>query len=306
VDRDREYGLKKLKTFRKIKLTSLEREQTWFRRKKYDPQHPRVKETARKIIRSKDAVKALELEIENAEINVAEPDSAAWMTHGRVLSKDGKGIKGLTVSYFDESARWVRPAGFVCTDARGYFSLIYIDEKGEGKEISDKQPLYLTVTDSKQKALYRDPLPLFKQIGLVDSRVVVLGDGDKIGTPPESGAPPEPPEKPEPQEKDGKPDIWIVRGTVRDPKGKPAGGLLLSLYDKDLFFDDRLGTTETNEKGEFAFRYKTIDFSDLFEAKPDLYIKITSGKRVLYNGKHLPRYDAGREEIFKIKLEQSV
>lgn len=306
ADKDRASGLKKLKTFRQIKLVSLEREQVRLKQKKFGPEHRRVKEVSKKMIRSKNTIKALELEIENAEINVPEPDPAAWMTHGRVLAKDGQGIKGLTVSYFDEDARWARATDFVCTDNQGYFSLIYKDKEGERDEISGKQPLYLTVTDSKQNVLYRDTVPLFKQIGLVDSRVVILDNGKKIGTPPQSGTPPEPPKKQEPHEKDGKPDVWAVRGKVRDHQGKPVGGLFLSLYDQDFLFDDRLGTTKTDEKGEFTFRYKTADFHDLFEAKPDLYIKIMMGERELYDGKQSVRYNAGWEEIFDIVLGKSV
>ncbi len=64
------------------------------------------------------------------------------------------------------------------------------------------------------------------------------------------------------------------RGRVVDERGEGMGGLVVSLFDRDRIFEDRLGTTQTDENGEFSFTYRTEDFPDLFDAHPDLYLKI--------------------------------
>ena len=50
--------------------------------------------------------------------------------------------------------------------------------------------------------------------------------------------------------------------------------LTIRLFDRDHVFDDRLGATQTDAKGEFEIVYRTQDFHDLFEGGPDLYLKV--------------------------------
>ena len=104
--------------------------------------------------------------------------------------------------------------------------------------------------------------------------------------------------------KDDRADKWTVYGSVTYmSNGEGIGGLSVRLYDKDLLFDDWLGTTQTDSSGCFKIVYEQRAFGDLFESKPDLYLKVTDNKgRILYNSKDAVRFDAGREEVFEIQI----
>ena len=65
------------------------------------------------------------------------------------------------------------------------------------------------------------------------------------------------------------------QGRVAEKNGQGLEGLLVSLYDKDLLFDDRLGETLTDASGDFTLVYRTEDFRDLFESKPDIFLKVS-------------------------------
>jgi hypothetical protein len=96
---------------------------------------------------------------------------------------------------------------------------------------------------------------------------------------------------------------WAVRGRVTDEAGKGLGGLTVSLYDKDLLFDDRLGQTETDADGNYSFNYHTEDFRDLVERKPDIYLKVIDREgRTLYTSKRKIKYEAGRVEIVNAQV----
>ena len=101
------------------------------------------------------------------------------------------------------------------------------------------------------------------------------------------------------------PDTWIVRGAVIDEEGIGIGGLIVSLYDKDLIFDDVLGTTATDRSGYFKIMYRTEAFRDLFEERPDLYLKVTDNEgNELYTSKEAVWFEAGRIETFNVTVEQ--
>jgi hypothetical protein len=101
------------------------------------------------------------------------------------------------------------------------------------------------------------------------------------------------------------PDIWTVEGQVTDENGIGIGGLIVSLFDKDMPFDDILGSTITDREGCFRIWYRTAAFRDLFEAKPDLYLKATDDQgNLLYTSEDAVRHEAGRAETFKITIER--
>ena len=96
-----------------------------------------------------------------------------------------------------------------------------------------------------------------------------------------------------------------MRGRVTDESGKGIGGLIVSLYDKDLFFDDRLGQAETDNQGNYNLTYQAEDFRDLIERKPDIYLKVLDqDDETLHTSKRKLRCEAGRVEIINIKLER--
>ena len=79
-------------------------------------------------------------------------------------------------------------------------------------------------------------------------------------------------------------------------------GLFVKAYDKDLLFDDLLGTAFTKSGGAFVIRYELRDFKDLFETKPDIYLDVYSpdGEDCLYSTKCNVRMDAGSLEEFEV------
>ena len=100
------------------------------------------------------------------------------------------------------------------------------------------------------------------------------------------------------------PDAWVVQGKVVDEESKQGmGKVIVSLYDKDLFFDDVLGTTITDDEGKFEITYRTEAFRDLFEAKPDLYVKVLDATgKTLYCSRKPLRPEASHIETFNIAI----
>ncbi len=79
----------------------------------------------------------------------------------------------------------------------------------------------------------------------------------------------------------------VVGTVVEEESGKPLAGLIVRAYDKDLIFDDDLGSVPTNANGEFEISYTETQFRDFNETQPDLYVKVfdASGKTVLHSTK---------------------
>jgi hypothetical protein len=83
-------------------------------------------------------------------------------------------------------------------------------------------------------------------------------------------------------------------------------GLTVEAMDRDLIFDDRLGTVTTNEDGRFEIRYTEADFRDFIEQRPDIYIRILAADgALLYTSEHATRCEAGKTETFNIELPET-
>ncbi len=294
VEKLRREGLEKVKLFHSVKNRALEREHTRLS-DKLGADHPRVKKITARIQYNQSLFQDLDVEIEKANISVPSVDENNWMVHGRVLDRDRKGISGLTVGLFDEQGNWIRPLGYGCTNKRGYFSIIYPQKGKEHTDISESVKLFLYVSDNSYNILYKDSEPLYLRIGGVDYREIYLPEED-ICTAPEPGS----------DDTMFQPETWVVKGRVTDESGRRGiGGVTVSLYDQDLLFDDRLGTTVTDEDGHFTMIYNTEDFRDFIEAKPDLYLKVLDkeGEELYASGKPV-RYEAGHVEAFNIKIKK--
>ena len=99
---------------------------------------------------------------------------------------------------------------------------------------------------------------------------------------------------------------WYVYGRVSDPDGYGLSNLRVSVYDKDLLFDDRLGEVTTDNRGEFACMFRNKDFKDVFESTPDLYIKVMDKRgKVLYSSESAIRFKSKRVERFEIILDKN-
>jgi len=293
LDSERAKGLQRLKIFHSIKNDGAVREQNRLKAK-YGPEHPMVKKLDERLTYNIGLSKELDVEIERTEISQPFFDINTWMVHGRVLDKEGKGISELTMSLYDKKKVWVEELGHACTDDRGYYAIRYRVEPEREQEIPETRELFLTVTDSAFKVLHRETEPLFVKIGQIDFRLIVLDDKGGICEPPQPG---------NNQTAAVRPDAWLVRGRVVYENGDPGRGLTVSLYDKDLVFDDALGTILTDDGGRFSIIYRTDAFPSLFEANPDLYLKVLDNTgNILFRSKKI-RAVAGRVEEFEITIK---
>ena len=95
-----------------------------------------------------------------------------------------------------------------------------------------------------------------------------------------------------------------VTGRIQEKEsGLGVAGLLVRAYDKDLLFDDLLGTAVTDERGEFELHYGEKDFRELFEKRPDIYLAVYAPPcRLLLETKQQIRWSAGRAEHFELEL----
>ena len=100
----------------------------------------------------------------------------------------------------------------------------------------------------------------------------------------------------------------IVGRIVEEESGKPLAGLQVRAFDKDLLFDDKLGTAVTDVNGEYTIYYSSLDFSLLqdLETVPELYIRVfdASRKKLLYSTEKAIRKGHLVEERFDVKLSK--
>ena len=295
LDQQRSNGLENLKTLQTIKDDAAQREKLRLTNK-YGADHPRVQKITDRLNYNQGLQKELDVEIERTKITIPDFDVNTWMVHGGIVDRAGTPLKDLTVSLHDEDGNWIEELGMACTDERGYFAIQYKLEPKSAAAIPDTQKLILTVTDSDGRLLHRETEPLYLRAGQIDYRLIVITDKGETCPPPSPG----------PDDSgDLTPDAWVVHGKVVDQQKQPLSGLTVSLYDKDLFFDDVLGTTLTDDDGNFKMIYRTEAFRDFFEQKPDIYLKVLDKTgQTLYSSRKAVRSEAGREEKFDITIKK--
>lgn len=96
-----------------------------------------------------------------------------------------------------------------------------------------------------------------------------------------------------------------LSGTVVEAEsGLGLAGLFVKAYDKDLLFDDLLGTAFIGPSGEFEIVSEADDFREFFDAKPDIYLRVLTpdGKHELYSTRDAVRWNAGRYEEFDVRI----
>lgn len=252
---------------------------------KLGAEHPRVRAIAAEIEINGPLVRDLRLEAETAVIPTAVPESDTWIVHGHVRDAQGEGIAGLTVAPYTEQGVWDQAMGYACTDRAGYYRL-------ETKRVTGA-PRRLHVIDQAGDDLLADDLPLSTTPGTAVYRLLISSEGaNPCVSPSKSTANPVP-----------LPGGWVVRGHVTDANGRPVPGVIVTIYDKDLFFDDRLGQIETDTDGSYLLGYRAEDFRDLIERKPDLYVEVRRRDgEVLYRSTRPIRWDVGAVEIIDVKL----
>jgi hypothetical protein len=286
ADQLRAEQLQQLIVVRQAKATGLKREEARLT-KKLGASHPRVAEFSARRNMNSLLARDLNLEVTRARTEIPQVDEKTWVVFGRVRDQELKGVPNLTIVLYDEQANWVKQLGYACTGTDGSFRL----STQSFAEV--KAPVFVNVLTAQVVRLYADEVPMTPTGGRFDYREIILPAGAQACSPPTSV--PKPP--------DAESGAWIVRGRVTDEAGKGLGGLTVSLYDKDLFFDDRLGETETDESGDYSLTYHTEEFRDLIERKPDIYLKVMDQKgKTVYTSKETIKYESGRIEIVNVVI----
>jgi hypothetical protein len=283
---------------RTIKDKRLRREQARIANK-LGPTHERVTEIDGRLAINAAMIRDLKLESARAHTETPQVEKDTWLLHGYVRDKALKGVSNLTVALFDHAGSRVKGLSHGCTSSNGYFRIA--SRIGSGSAGS----AYIRVLSQDGSLLYAGNSPLRPAAGSIDYREIILSGEAVVCPPPPIEPPVEPPVEPEtPAEEVPPRDYWIVRGRVTDKSGKGLGGLFVSLYDEDLFFDDRLGQAETDENGKYSLTYRTHEFRDLFERKPDLYLKVIDKKgKSLFVLKGRVWYESGRVETIDIEID---
>jgi hypothetical protein len=286
ADKLRADQLEQLTVARQAKDTGLRREHARLT-KKLGPDHPRVAAIAGRLNVNAGMKRDLTLESARARTEVPKLDETSWALLGFVRDKDLNGLPDLTVALYDGKGKWVEQLGYACTREDGHFRL---EVRTLGQVAG---PVFAHVLTAQSAHLYADPVALTPEGGKIDYREIILSKSGQPCPPP--GGPSRGPA--------AAPDAWIVRGRVTDRAGKGLSGLTVSVYDKDLLFDDRLGETETDAEGNYQVTYRTEDFRDLIEKKPDIYVKVMDQKgKTVYTSKTAVRYEAGRVEVVDVEI----
>jgi hypothetical protein len=287
VDDQRASALERLQIVRGVKASSLKREQARLALK-YGEDHPRVKALANRIPINQGLLDNLTAETARARTTIPIVDENRWVVHGYVRDENHKGMQGLTVALYDQSNQWVRELGHGCTDQKGYFKI-----ESTSRLVTRGAQVSLHVLNSHGEVLFADKNMIAPAPGQVDYREIIVSEGTQVCAPPVAG----------PKEPLTSPDSWTVRGRVTDQNGRGIGGMVVNVFDKELIFDDRLGQTETDESGAFNLTYRTKDFRDLIEKKPDIYVKVTNQKgKTIYSSQEPIRFEAGRVEVINIQI----
>ena len=285
LDRMRATALENLQLLRTARAEGLRSEQQRLS-SKLGAEHPRVAELASVRADNQRFINGLVVENERARVEVPQADAQTWVLHGFVRDQQSRGVANVTVALYDASGNWIQQLGYAGTSANGYFRLAAHNLAGL------KPPFFVHVLSSQAAHLHVDNVALTPESGRVVYHEIVIS-GTQAGTPPGESR----------NDPVAEPGAWIVRGRVTDKAGKGLSDLVVSVYDEDLFFDDRLGQVDTDKNGDYSLSYRVEDFRDLIEKKPDIYITVLDQKgKTLYTSKKKLRYEAGRVEIVNLVI----
>lgn len=228
ADEARSADLAGLGRLRQVKAASQERSARRLAAR-YGKNDPRVRALAEKAAVNRALTRQLAFERDRSLGGAPAPDPNGWIVHGHVRNADLSAAPGLTVALYDAKGTWIRQLGHDCTDAAGHFQLSY--SKGEpgkpdpdrpGEETDTFVPgsgqdslkrlrdtpvfaravattrvqLFVRVFDKNGQQLRQDGDALTPEVGAVDYREIILGEG--VCPPPEPGPAPKPGDPSEP------------------------------------------------------------------------------------------------------------
>jgi hypothetical protein len=101
------------------------------------------------------------------------------------------------------------------------------------------------------------------------------------------------------------PQSFRITGTVEEAEtGRPLAKLIVRAFDRDLVLDDKVGFATTDGEGRFEIRYRSSDFSDLRESRPDLYLRVydAEGTGLLYETTDAIRWNASADEHYRLRI----
>jgi|GEM_PF-1206923 len=301
-DKIAEERLKELTDLREIQIISrsLLRHEEKRLSRKLGEDHPRTRRMKARIKQNLEIVKDLDSELEIARIKTPEVARDETLIHGRVVDEGYRGVKGLEVCMVDASGNTLANLGTGKADDSGYYSIVVKSENVREMSKVLEEGVFLTVRDRKSEVIHRRSEPVKIAEGdrilaeVVLSREDVATVRDMVKRPPEE------------IDRAFGPDTWVVWGRVTDEKDQGIGGLTVSVYDKGLTFDDRLGTISTDKEGYFILSYLEEDFQDLIDAQPDIYLKVLDEEgKTLYSSKEAVKYESGRAELFNVQIRES-
>jgi|GEM_PF-1339298 len=305
ADTTRADGLDGLARLRSARTATQQREAARLAQK-LGPDHPRVVALQERV--AADPVLTAQVRAEAARART-QPVSVGggWAVHGHVRTADGTPVPGLTAALYGPDGRRVEGVGWGCTDAAGYF-LIRVETLPE-----QVQPVRLHLVDASGRHVYVEPRDLVPAAGQAVYRSITLGKDAGAAAvcnpPPDDaggaggGTGTAPPKDEGTTRLEGTKGEWTVVGTVSGEDGAPLPGVTVSLYDRDLFFDDRLGQTTTDDAGRYRLVYRTGDFRDFIESRPDLYVRVLdpAGKEMHTQPAKI-RTEAGKTETLDVRV----
>lgn len=99
-----------------------------------------------------------------------------------------------------------------------------------------------------------------------------------------------------------------IQGTVvEDESSRALEGLLVRAYDKDVLRDDFLGEARTDAGGRFEVVFTEVQFMDLHETRPDLYVRVfdASGATLLGTTEDRVRKNAELKERIDVRIPRT-
>src|SRR5258706_3405186 len=215
-------------------------------------------------------------EVVNLALPAPEPTVTPYRVEGKVSRPDGTLVVDAVVQAFDASTDREQLLGKAITDAFGLFKISYLGKPFEERGGAD---LIVRVSDSPGRVLATSEI--IRKAKPVEQVSLVTND------------------KPPVDEK-----RFIIRGTVRDANGKPAIGVTIKAFDRDLRSEEPLGQPIiTDEDGRYEITYTAREFSRAEKGSADLRVAVFDpANRELVTSKII--YNAQPEEVGDLGLSK--